>query len=265
MQVLTNLHKDHKKHPHKLKSTLSHIHQIQIKHGWRDESRKQGSNERERESKPRAQIIGMEPAALTSEGRWVFIPRAQICPLECNKRDFRNFRNNFQNFRKFQIWEKSKSTPIFGTSENTSESTSENFQKASVYFRNFQKSFSELRFCVFSELLKMIFGTSENFQNARTRFCVFSELPKISRTLQKRNASKKNWFWAHTSLLICLYIIPLNSTAFLRHNARKKIQYTIWSLPHCIAMSHSRDMHCITTCWGLNNLHICLNKNVSPL
>jgi hypothetical protein len=96
MQVLTNLYKDHKKHPHKLESTLSHTHQIKIKHGWRDESRKQVSNELERESKPRAQIIGMEPATLTSEGRWVFIPTAQICPLECNKRDFRNF-------RKFQI------------------------------------------------------------------------------------------------------------------------------------------------------------------
>ena len=65
--MLTNLHKDHKKHPHKLESTLSHTHQIQIKHGWRDESRKQDSNEleRERETKPRAQIIGMKPAALT--------------------------------------------------------------------------------------------------------------------------------------------------------------------------------------------------------
>ena len=39
---------------------------------------------------------------------------------------------------------------------------------------------------------KTIFRTSENFQNTQTRFCVFSELPKISRTLQKRNASKKN-------------------------------------------------------------------------
>nr|ABA97895.2 retrotransposon protein, putative, Ty3-gypsy subclass [Oryza sativa Japonica Group] len=28
----------------------------------------------------------MDPAALTSEERWVFIPTAQICPLECNKR-----------------------------------------------------------------------------------------------------------------------------------------------------------------------------------
>jgi hypothetical protein len=191
----------------------------------------------------------MKLAALTSEGRWVFIPTAQICPLECNKSNFRNFGNNFRNFRKFQIWEIIKVNALFGTSKKR--------------FRNFRK-FPE-RLCVFSELSKIIFGTSENFQRAIKRFCVFSELLKISRTLQKRNALKKNWFWAHASLLVCLCIIPLNSTAFLRHNARKKIQYTIWSLPHCIAMSHSQDMHCITTRWGLNNLHICLNKNVSPL
>jgi hypothetical protein len=78
MQVLTNLHEDHKKHPQKLESTLSHTHKIRIKHEWRDESRKQGSNELERESKPKAQIIGMEPAALTSEGRGLFIATAQI-------------------------------------------------------------------------------------------------------------------------------------------------------------------------------------------
>ena len=97
--MLTNLHEVNNKHSHKLESTtLTHTpnpNRTRV----RGETRKQGSKVLERESKPRAQIIGMEPAALTSEGRWVFIPTAQICPLECNKRDLRNFRNNFRNFR----------------------------------------------------------------------------------------------------------------------------------------------------------------------
>jgi hypothetical protein len=39
---------------------------------------------RERKSKPRAQMIGMEPAALTSEGRGLFIATAQILPVMHN-------------------------------------------------------------------------------------------------------------------------------------------------------------------------------------
>ena len=84
MQVLTNLHEVNNKHSHKLESTtLSHTpnpNRTRV----RGETRKQGSKVLERESKPRAQMIGMEPAALTSEGRGLFIATAQFLPVMHN-------------------------------------------------------------------------------------------------------------------------------------------------------------------------------------
>ena len=82
--MLTNLHEVNNKHSHKLESTtLTHTpnpNRTRV----RGETRKQASKVLERESKPRAQMIGMEPAALTSEGRGLFIATAQIMPVVHN-------------------------------------------------------------------------------------------------------------------------------------------------------------------------------------
>jgi hypothetical protein len=97
-----------------------------------------------------------------------------------------------------------------------------------------------------------------NFRNFRKSF---PEFPKISRTHGQGENASKNWLWAHTSLLICICIIPLNSTTFLRRKESK-----IYNIPFAHAVNSlwchiQRGMHRITTHRGRNILHICFHEN----
>ena len=184
MQVLTNLHEDHKKHPHKLESTLSHTHQIRIKPGWRDESRKQWLKWLEREKQAKGTQICNGSSSPHKWGEWaIYTHSSKSARWSAIILIFGTSENHYRNFRKIPDLKKSKSTHFlehpkilpkvlpkiskslksvlyfFGTSENTSERTSENFQKlkiGSVYFQNFRKYFRKFpealnSFCVFSE------------------------------------------------------------------------------------------------------------------
>ena len=148
------------------------------------------------------------------------------------------------------MWEKSKSTPIFETSENS--------------FRIFLKiSRTQNTFCEFSELPKI----SSTLKNGSLYFRNFQ---KFTEHTNKRNALKKNWFWAHASLLVCLCIIPLNSTAFLLTQMKRKVTIyhlllcriiiilisskviALTSLPCSMVMVQPKVPHDLKISWNLN-------------
>ena len=110
-------------------------------------------------------MIGMEPAALTSEGRGIFIATAQI--LSVMHSDFRIFRKIFGHVRKFQLSTNSYvNEGFFGHSENFSDK-SENFQyqqhRSGCSRKSPKITFGQVRKYTEAKLtLPMIFGKSEN-------------------------------------------------------------------------------------------------------
>ena len=90
----------------------------------------------------------------------------------------------------------------------------------------------------FQKFRKSILDDSENFQKRNSVMSIFENSknlsqtsPKISRIQKLRRNTFKNRFGAHTSLIICECIIPLNSTAFLMTQRNENIQYNLCSLP----------------------------------
>lgn len=273
------------------------------------ETRKQGSKVNLNKSKPRAQEYPMWPAALTSEGRGLFIATAQILPIMHNNCDFRIFRKIFGHVRKFQLSTNNKvNWRFFGHSENFSDK-SENFQKQKHRSGCFRKSpkiaFGQVRkyteailtllkffgnsenqfrkspkinrtifaFAVIFGKSKNVFQTYPKISRSENWFCAFSESPKMTfgklrkfpEHIKLRRNTFKNWFWALWSLLIYQCIIPLNSVAFLLTQEKEKVQNTICSFAASHHINVFGGIRITLTHWGHNNLHICLNKNVSHL